>query len=840
MKNFKRIFLMVLIPVFCIAIFITCNNNRVAIVVENKMDPVLLTAADELQKYLSESFPQTIFYISDNQEEKKKIVLKADPNLENEEYLITHKINVATISGGSSKGILDGVYGMLEKLGYGFYLSFDKKPEPGNFNFHHWQLTDKPLKENRIVFDWHNFMSGCSGWDLADWKIWIEQSSKMRFNSIMVHAYGNNPMYSFSYNGQQKEVGYLSSTWSGRDWGTEHVNDIRNLIGGNLFNKPVFGCKESLVAGPERMNAAISLMQNVFSHARKYGMKIIYAVDVDTWMSNPQNIISTLPGEAKFKAGNYFLVDPDSEEGYKYYLALFRTITSTYPQVTNIALWARTGGTLWKDLKYNDFPEEWKGEYDEKTSGNESILKDLQSPGSFALSKVAKAFIRANRETGANLKLSFGSWDFSYINSMNFFFDKVIAFLPLDWSLKFDTPEVQNILASVGKDRELNPIIWAQHDDHRYIGRPLYPFKDLNAKLDQSNSRGFGIIHWTTRPLDLYFKSSVDQVWRNTLNEDPGISINKMAQAVFETNSKTIARYLNLWHSEGPVFGRETTDHFMDIGKARLGIKPEEAAAAVKKARERLSLLNSIDMDKLPEGGKKWVNYFKLNEEFYISFFMDHQHFNKALELVQDHRYKEAKSEIEQAIPDKTIDLYQKAISQLDPTTSEKAILISLSLRWLPDYIDLEQQVGIAPVMINFGETKHEALAQGAGRYTFFADHQKHLWVTLGNKELGVGKAGQSENWFKAVTGSWLTFENRSEILVRTMRNHQLKPGKYTVEVIYPEHEKGIAINFVQSGNLSGAIKTGENKTVLIVGEGDLQMRVNSKVRLSGLIIKPL
>src|SRR5665648_699360 len=217
MKNFKRIFLMILIPVFCTAIFIMCNNTRVSIVVEHNENPVLLTAANELQKYLSEAYPKTIFYISDKQDEKRRIVLKVDPNLDSEEYLITHKNNLAILSGGSAKGILNGVYGMLEKLGFGFYLSFEKRPKSGNFNFHDWQLTDKPLKENRIVFDWHNFMSGCSGWDLADWKVWIEQSSKMRFNSIMVHAYGNNPMYSFSYNGQQKEVGYLSSTWSGRD-----------------------------------------------------------------------------------------------------------------------------------------------------------------------------------------------------------------------------------------------------------------------------------------------------------------------------------------------------------------------------------------------------------------------------------------------------------------------------------------------------------------------------------------------------------------------------------------------------------------------------------------------
>ena len=57
--------------------------------------------------------------------------------------------------------------------------------------------------------------------------------------------------------------------------------------------------------------------------------------------------------------------------------------------------------------------------------------------------------------------------------------------------------------------------------------------------------------------------------------------------------------------------------------------------------------------------------------------------------------------------------------------------------------------------------------------------------------------------------------------------------------IIYPDNEKGTSINFMQNGNLSGAIKNGENKTILNVGEGNLKMVVNSKVRLSGLIFKP-
>ena len=95
----------------------------------------------------------------------------------------------------------------------------------------HWRM--RRFIRQRIVFNWHNFLSGCTGWDLEDWQKWIDQSVKMRYNTIMVHAYGNNPMVQFVFNGQEKPLGYLTTTISGRDWGAQHVNDVRKVVSGD-------------------------------------------------------------------------------------------------------------------------------------------------------------------------------------------------------------------------------------------------------------------------------------------------------------------------------------------------------------------------------------------------------------------------------------------------------------------------------------------------------------------------------------------------------------------------------------------------------------------------------
>ena len=76
-------------------------------------------------------------------------------------------------------------------------------------------------------------------------------------------------MVSFTFNGQTKPVGYLSTTVKGRDWATMHVNDVRRLWGGHVFDQPVFGAQAAMVPDPERAAAARQLMQEVFDHAER-------------------------------------------------------------------------------------------------------------------------------------------------------------------------------------------------------------------------------------------------------------------------------------------------------------------------------------------------------------------------------------------------------------------------------------------------------------------------------------------------------------------------------------------------------------------------------------------
>jgi hypothetical protein len=121
------------------------------------------------------------------------------------------------------------------------------------------------------VFNWHNFLSGCSAWDFQEWKDWVDNSSKMRFNTIMVHAYGNNPMFTYSFNGIQKRVSQIPATQGGRDYGTQQVNDVRRLHGGHVFDHPIFGAEISQLEPENQVEAIQELMSEVFNPVFRYG-----------------------------------------------------------------------------------------------------------------------------------------------------------------------------------------------------------------------------------------------------------------------------------------------------------------------------------------------------------------------------------------------------------------------------------------------------------------------------------------------------------------------------------------------------------------------------------------
>lgn len=809
------------------------HSEPVAILVSGNQDPVEETAAGELQKYLSILYPEDDFTIvGEMPSDNRKIILigtveKLEPYKEllpaalpgaPESYSVTTfqsgNREVGVIAGYDNAGTLYAVYALLEQLGCGFYLSYETLPEAkARFTFDEWNLADAPAYPVRLVFNWHNFLSGISTWNLEDWNLWIEQSAKMRYNTIMIHSYGNNPMMEFEHNGQKKEVGYLANTVKGRDWGTNHTNDVMRLYGArSVFQDSVFGAEASKVPDDNRVEAAVELAQNAFKRAEEFGMDVAFTFDVGDRYSTPDNIIETLPGHARLKTMATWYPHPETAEGYAYYKAQARQILEMYPQIDYFIPWVRyrVPNDPSDFLRVEQFPDAWEKDFKSGIS-KENMEDNTFTRSMYFLGKICKAYQKAVYELGFDeVKMGIGTWNWAAFPAIDKFLPEEFEFFPLDWYMNFHADSTVHTLISIDAGRKVHPIVWAHHDDHRYIGKPYTPYDDFADMLEERNAAGFGIIHWTTRPLDIYFKSLSQQVWKETLNEPLEETVADFAKKTFESDAPVFRNYIYEWITRAAMFGRETSEYFYDMKDTedrlkrfqlgKYGNPLDEPENAVKEARKRLKILDDVDTLSLSDQGRDWYRYFYGFEKFVVSFNQDQKYLVDAFDLIEKEEYSAAKNMLSQANPEETIRLYTDFSTQGYITQGEKGLIVSLNLRWLPDFYVFMQKLRMMPVKYNFAPVFHEPLARSAGPYTFFFTKDKEVWRSMGTKETGCDvKVVQNVPVSDETAHTYIESGQPVELelgIWRPLRrlepwqDNALLPGNYEVELMF--YDQGI------------------------------------------------
>ena len=354
MQGIKDILKPTLFSLSCFSIILVllsaCSNasstNIYVIVKEDSNESRIDFAAGELASFLQNIYPNDRFVVKTEVPEHGDYILLGTVSGFNpiQPFVNADDVSVAgsfivkntthdgrqlgIICGNDSRGLMDGVYSLLEqKLGYGFYLSYNAKEnvDTGNFSFEKWDLQAAPTVKERITFNWHNFISGCTAWNYEDWKHWVLQSARMRYTGVMIHTYGWSPLTQFAFNGQVKKVEYIQNTRNGDHWGVAHTHDVRDLVGGEIFESegPVFGAETGKiglngVTMENRVQKAKELMKKVSLYARdSVGMDFIFAWDVDTKDCNHQEQILTLDPVDRFleKESGYWLARPDTEKG---------------------------------------------------------------------------------------------------------------------------------------------------------------------------------------------------------------------------------------------------------------------------------------------------------------------------------------------------------------------------------------------------------------------------------------------------------------------------------------------------------------------------------------------
>ena len=96
---------------------------------------------------------------------------------------------VLLLAAAKPAGVMYGVYKLLEKLGFGFYLGGDAFPPTGSPLVIPDSLDEvhKPVFAIRGTLPWGNLLNAY--WDLDDWKYYFDQLSKQGYNFVGLHQY---------------------------------------------------------------------------------------------------------------------------------------------------------------------------------------------------------------------------------------------------------------------------------------------------------------------------------------------------------------------------------------------------------------------------------------------------------------------------------------------------------------------------------------------------------------------------------------------------------------------------------------------------------------------------
>jgi hypothetical protein len=521
-------------------------------------------------------------------------------------------------------------------------------------------------------------------------------------------------------------------------------------------------------------------------------MHVTFALDVDTPAANPQSMLEKLPSGARLTGGKYQLANPDTAEGYAYYRAQVRQLLTAYPEIDRLAVWFRRAATPWRELEISQFPPTWRKEFAAALERHLWMREDKNAHGMFAISRLVRAFGRALREEGRpDVELATGSWTFLFMRSADVFLPREVTLLPFDnhpfinpvtgrdqlhAATIFHTDAGREMLRTAARSgRKVIPIVWAHEDDHAYVGRPFPPFRNFMTMLRERDAGGFAIIHWTTRPLDLYFKSLGQQVWRATENEPLETTCAELAARSFGASARAAgSEYLLRWLNEAPLIGRETGPRFIDVPL-------KEPEAAMERTRERLALLDKIDGTAAQS--REWLSYFRDYEQFMLAFFQSHRALEIAQAAAEHGAWDEARAAIARSEPEAAIAQFARAARRGSITRGEQALVVSLNLRWLPFVVSARQAAGLDAVRIKFGPTQHEALAQSAGTNTFYFTADRKVWKVMGGKETGAPAfelgAGVDE---RVRTG--LRIEKPLVLTLGPILGGNLKPGLYKIQLL--------------------------------------------------------
>jgi Concanavalin A-like lectin/glucanases superfamily len=495
--NFQRIGIAVCLGLVGVA---TLAGADPAIYLSPKASPIEQQAAEDLQRYLYQVTKEvtdiaTLEAVSGKAE---GFVLGTEASLPavqpgwpfgleppaHDGYII-HGVgddnDLVVIAGATPQGVQNGVYGLLEALGFGFYLGGDTAPAklatPPRFN-----ESRTPAFAVRGTLPWHSYLNSAAAWDICDYKDYIDQLAHLRFNTVAFHAYDDQPFAAYKENARLLAGEPLASTASASRCAPPLATDEFFAGTSQYFAQDHFGAASSLIADrDEAIMAAKAVLRDAMLYAKGRGMQVGLGFEVS---GNPLAPEVQARLEARLKA-----------------------LLSDYPMLDYVWLWEPEGmaKSPASDPKPRTPLHSYAGHMAEAFADLPDSAQRAEAARMALFAQHASQVLKANRPGVGLVLAGFGGDEWLRFSDSLPGMDAVtpddVVFAALD-NVRV-TPAVSKAHGKLPADRQHWPILWWEFDGDQWMPQPnLDAVAGACADARDKGCQGLLGVHWRTRSVD--------------------------------------------------------------------------------------------------------------------------------------------------------------------------------------------------------------------------------------------------------------------------------------------------------------------------------------------------
>ncbi|MGQ9592512.1 MAG: hypothetical protein ACUVYA_19715, partial [Planctomycetota bacterium] len=464
---------------------------------------------------------------------------------------------VLSIRADAPIGVQHAVYGLLERLGVGFYLGGDALPERRERLALSADFSESRAPAFRIrgSLPWYNFLNSPTTWDLEDYQHFFDQMAKMRCNFVGFHSYDSEPFCAYPEGGSWR-LGEPAATSKTYGWGTvRHLRSDEFGFGtGRCFPHEVFGSRSAALA---REPPAGAKAPELFPLKDARDDAIVRAQCVLA-----QGLEYAKRRGLKVCLGFELTGDPTSEESRRRAEARIRNLLASYPMLDYVWFWQSEG------LGGGSQPPERDSPLDRIVERHRPAFAYLGGEARIAEAARVAAWVAyahgVVRSLRPEVRVIVSGWGGdAWMRFSDFYagLDRIlpedVIFAALDNIDPSAQPHVSEVYGKLSPSRERWPIPWFESDgggtrrDQWGPQANVRPFVELAHDALRKGCQGILGIHWQTR--------GVEEVaaWTAQFSWDPELTYerfyDRFARASFgERHGPEMAQVLRRLESFGP------------------------------------------------------------------------------------------------------------------------------------------------------------------------------------------------------------------------------------------------------------------------------------------------